>query len=193
MTLLASLDPDRYRENRLLLPLWQSRIGVIYQGCYYLLPVCHTDVLGQPVLFETRALDSHTQVLQPSSKGDLYDRSGSLLQADRTGRVYEVANGQTRGYLHPILFQSIRRHIATIFHEHQLSGEADLSMARLDDQLIAIRRIDQERARKSLSIPAHQEAALKCAPSSHWDSSAQDSSAPWFISDKAKRGIGTTL
>lgn len=190
MTLLATLNPDRYRENRTLLPLWQSRVGIIYQGCYYLLPVCHTDVLGQPVLFETRDLDSRSQVLQPGPKGDLYDRSGCLLQVDRTGRVYEAANSRTRGYLHPIPFQSVRRHITTIFHEHHLSGGADVPAARLDDQLIAIRRIDQERARKSLSVPAHQElAALKFAPVIiNWDE--RDGSHPLAYIRQGKRGIG---
>ncbi len=192
ITLLATLDPDRYRENRISLPLWQTRIGLICQGCYYLLPACHTDALGQPVLFETRALDARSQVLQSNPNGDVYDSSGSMFRVDRTGRVFEATTGRTRGYLHPTPFQAVRRHLATIFHYHQFSHAADLPPARLDDQLIAIPRTDQERARKSLPAPVQQElVALKYTPVIiNWDGSAQDSAQPLAYIRQGKRGIG---
>lgn len=190
MTLLATLDPDRYRENRTPLPLWQTRIGIIFQDCYYLLPPLHTDPLGQPILFETRTAESGGQVLQGQANGDLLDPSGRLLRVDRTGRVYEVETGRTRGYLHPIPFQAVRRHIAAIFN-HFPAHRAESPAAQLDEQLICIRRTEQERARKTLHHPlVRQElAALKSAPILiNW--TEQDSAKPLAYIRQGKRGIG---
>jgi hypothetical protein len=189
MTILASLDPDRYRENRAGLPLWQARIGVIFQDCYYLLPACQTDGMGQLVLFETRAPDSSTQALQSNLNGDLYDKSGRFLRADRTGRVFEIESGRTWGYLQPIPFQAVRRHIAAIFNHHTLPGNRPV--AHLDDQLIAIKRTEQERARKTLqTLKVRKElAALKYTPVIiNW--AEQDSTKPLAYIRKGKRGIG---
>jgi hypothetical protein len=191
MTILATLDPDRYRENRTPLPLWQTRIGIIFQDCYYLLPPLHTDPLGQPILFETRMAESGGQVLQSQANGDLLDSSGRLLRVDRTGRVYEVEGGRTRGYLHPIPFQAVRRHIAAIFNHFPANSAKSLPAAQLDEQLIHIRRTEQERARKTLHNPlVRQElAALKCAPVLiNW--TKQDSAKPLAYIRQGKRGIG---
>ncbi|MCK6626398.1 MAG: hypothetical protein L6R45_14625 [Anaerolineae bacterium] len=191
MTILATLDPDRYRENRLPLPLWQTRIGLIFQDCYYLLPACHTDALGQPLLFETRLADANGQVLQTSLKGELLDQAGRPLQTDRTGRVYEAEGGRTRGYLHPIPFQAVRRHVAAIFQHHRVNGSSRPPAAQLDRQLICIRRNEQERARKAIQNPlARQElAALKCAPVLiNW--TEQASNQPLAYIRQGKRGIG---
>ncbi|MCL4298927.1 MAG: hypothetical protein KJ077_24535 [Anaerolineae bacterium] len=190
MTLLATLDPDRYRENRTPIPLWQTRIGIIFQDCYYLLPPLHTDPLGQPILFETRTAESGGQVLQSQANGDLLDPSGRLLRADRTGRVYEVETGRTRGYLHPTPFQAVRRHIAAIFNHFPAHHPASLT-AQLDEQLIRIRRTEQERARKTLHHPLVKQelAALKCAPILiNW--TEQDRAKPLVYIRQGKRGIG---
>ncbi|MCG3210451.1 MAG: hypothetical protein FOGNACKC_04082 [Anaerolineae bacterium] len=40
MSILAYLAPGRYSETRALLPLGQAAIGLIWQGCYYLIPAC---------------------------------------------------------------------------------------------------------------------------------------------------------
>lgn len=188
LTLLATLEPDRYRENRRFISLWQARVGIIYQGCYYLLPAYQTDSLGQPVLFEKRALESASHVLQTNANGEVCDLSGRVLQVDRTGRVYEAQSGQTRGYLHSLPFQAVRRHIAAIFSHQQ---QSQTHPAQLDDQLIALRRTEQERARKSLRTPlAHQElAALKYAPIIlNWDE--QPAAKPLAQLRQAKRGVG---
>lgn len=186
MTILATLEPDRYRENRRFIPLWQARVGLIYQGCYYLLPAYQTDSLGQPVLFEKRALDSPSHVLQINTAGQVCDLSGRVLEVDRTGRVYDLQTGQTRGYLHPLPFQAVRRHVSAILN-HQRQGP--VSPAQLDDQLIVLRRTEQERARKMVRTASPELAALKCAPVIlNWDE--QSMAKPLAELRQAKRGIG---
>jgi hypothetical protein len=105
--------------------------------------------------------------------------------------VYEVEGGRTRGYLHPIPFQAVRRHIAAIFHHHQLNSSKRPPVAQLDQQLLNIRRVEQERARRALSTPAVRQelAALKCAPVLiNW--TEQDSAQPLAYIRQGKRGIG---
>ncbi len=188
MTILATLDPDRYRENRRPLSLWQVRTAIIVGGYYYLLPAFHTDSQGQPVLFEQRVLNSPSHVLQINPAGQMCDQSGRVLGVDRTGRVYEAGSGYTRGYLHPLPFQAVRRHVAAIFNQ-QRQGQA--APARLDDQLIVLRRPEQERTRKMLWAPSTQQelVALKCAPVIlNWDE--QPAAKPLAELRQAKRGLG---
>lgn len=40
MSILAYLEPDPYGETRRSIPLQRAHIGLIHQGCYYLMPVC---------------------------------------------------------------------------------------------------------------------------------------------------------
>ncbi|HBX68223.1 MAG TPA: hypothetical protein DEH25_02225 [Chloroflexi bacterium] len=51
MTILAQLIPGPYREERRLIELKKAQIAVIYQGVYYLLPVCQAD--GSPIDVDT--------------------------------------------------------------------------------------------------------------------------------------------
>lgn len=189
MSILATLDPDQYREHKRLIPLWQVRIGIILKDRYYLLPACHTDQLGNPVLFKTQRHDSQFLALQIASDGSLCHPDGYSLRVDRTGRIFRADNEQPAGFLRPASFQAIRRQILTIF-EHAECTESSSSTG-LDDQLVAIKRTDQERARKLLSSPlGRQEVqAIKYAPVIiNWDK--RDSSLPLAYIRRGKRGIG---
>jgi hypothetical protein len=188
MTILATLHPERYRESKIPLQLWQARVGVVHQGCYYLLPACHTDHAGRPLLFETHQPDSAFEPLTVTAAGELRDQAGRLMQSDRTGRVFETKNDQIRGYLRPAHFQAIRRQVAAIFQHH---NRDDAVPAALDEQLLAIGRTEQERARQKISDETAQEelAALNCAPVFiNWDE--RDGSLPLAYIRQSKRAIG---
>lgn len=191
MTILAMLDPERYRENRLPIPLWQARIAVIFQGSYYLLPACQTNHLGYPLLFESRQSGASFQALQPDHGGNLYDQTGRLLQVNRNGQVYKANTNQLCGYLRPAHFQAVRRQVAAIFNRHQSVGPGQLSPACLDDQLIGIPRPEQERARREIRSEATRQElqALQYAPVIiNWDE--QEGSQPLSYIRRSKRGIG---
>lgn len=191
MTILATLNPERYRENREPLQLWQARIGVVHQGCYYLLPACHTDHAGRPLLFETQHPDSPFEALSVSPEGQLLDRTGRLLQSNRMGRITDAKTDQIRGYLRPAHFQAIRRQVAAILdHQASPAGEKPVP-AELDTQLLAIGRTEQERARQKISDQEVQQAlsALKCSPVIiNWDERAGE--LPLATIRQGKRGIG---
>jgi hypothetical protein len=188
MTILATLTPDHYRENKIPLPLWSARIGIIYKGRYYLLPVFHADSTGRPLLFETQDAEARSYPLQPDPAGRLYDPQDRQLHVDRRGAVYRVGETEPAGYLRPAHFQAVRRHAVAIL-EHGEMAEAAPSLY-LDDQLIAIKRTDQERARQALPPELQQELdALKCASIIiNWDE--QPGSKPLGYIRQGKRAIG---
>ncbi len=190
LTILASLNPERYRENRIPIPLWQARVGLIFEGCYYLLPACHTDPSGRPLLFASQQPDSPIEPLSISD-GELRNQAGQLLQVDRTGQLFSADTFQWQGYLRPAHFQAVRRQVAAILEHHASAKPGDLEPAELDDQLLAIARPEQERARRKLKNPAVQIAlqALRSAPVLvNW--TQPERSAPLAYLRQGKRGLG---
>ncbi len=190
MTILATLNPERYRESRVPLQLWQSCVGVIFEGCYYLLPACQTDYAGRPLLFTSQQPDSPFEAL-PLINGELHNETGHQLSVESSGQVCEIGNSRSRGYLRPAHFQAVRRQVAAILNHHSLASDNEKLPAELDDQLIAISRVEQERARREFVAHAAPEEihALKCAPVIiNWDQ--QDGATPLAYLRKGKRGIG---
>jgi hypothetical protein len=188
MNLLTVLMPDRYRENRVPLSFWQTRIGVVLQGRYYLLPAYQTDQLGQPLLFETRQPDSPFYPLYTNLKGELRDLQGQLLTVNRAGEVHRGQESYPCGYLRPAAFQAIRRQVAAIF---KYTGEVDPPPeSGLDKQLVAIKRTDQERARRLLPEEAQRELQELRSASViiNWDE--QDEAKPLSYIRRGHRGVG---
>lgn len=185
MTILATLDPERYRETRRPVPLWQARIGLVFQGRYYLLPVCHTDRAGRPILSKTRT-KSTTGIGLLLRDNQVCDPYGRALGVDRRGCVYNVEDNQQRGYLQPIQFQAVRRLVAAILAQ----SDPMVDSSNLTEQLIAIPRTSQEQARKMLSPTGRQTVqALKYAPIIiNWDE--QDADQPLAYIRRGQRGLG---
>lgn len=189
MTLLASLIPESYRESRRPLALWQTNVGLIVRDRYYLLPICQTDPMGYPLLFETPGAPATVSSLHPGQKGELYDAAGHLLEVDRTGQVVEAETKRCRGYLRPAQFQAIRRQTAAIFRQSPV-GMVE-HRPYLDEQLILIKRGDQEKARKALKSAEARSAleAFHYAPVIiNWDEQAV--AKPLAYIRRARRGIG---
>ena len=190
MSIMATLDPEQYRENKKAFPLWQARVGVVFNQRYYLLPACHTDQHGYPLLFETQQHDSPFYPLRLDHNGNIFDKRGRAVSIDRKGIVSYIDDNKLCGYLRPVPFQATRREIVSLF-EHAANNADEAPGLMLDDQLIAIKRTGQERARKSLQSATNQEEikSIKYAPVIiNWDE--QDYSKPLAYIRQGKRGIG---
>jgi len=190
MTILATLNPERYREIRAHFPLWQARVGIIYEGCYYLLPACQTDHLGRPLLFATRDIEASFEPLSLVD-GQMYDQAGHQVWFDHTDQVFDSLNNSVRGYLRPAHFQAVRRQVAAIFECRRSAGTGQIMAAQLDDQLLTICRTEQERARRTLADQQvlDEIQALKYAPVIiNWDQ--VEGAAPLAAIRKGKRGLG---
>ena len=55
MSLLYALEPESQREERVPIPLWQARLAVVVEGCYFLVPACACDSQGRPLAFPLEA------------------------------------------------------------------------------------------------------------------------------------------
>lgn len=182
MTILATLDPERYREVRTPIPLWQTKVGVIVNDRYYLLPACATDATGQPLMFATTAPDTQSYALSSDEQGRLYHPQGEVLQGNRTGQLYDQ-QGQMVGEVRPVDFQMVRQMVATIF-----DGTVSTEPAQLDQQLLAITRYEHERARKKISAKDDIR-LLKTAPIIiNWDK--QPGSQPLAYIRRGRRAFG---
>ncbi len=186
MTILTSLTPERYRENRQPLPLWQATIGVIVRGRYYLIPACTLDDMGDPILFASHDSEADYYSLQVDEAGELYDTNGDPLHLTRSGYLYDEA-GDLRGTLQPIHFQTVRAHLAAIFE----ADEAAADEPSLAEQMLHIRRTEQTNARRAVTTEENcpDLDALRTAPILiNWDE--QDGWQPLSYIRRGLRGIG---
>lgn len=192
MSLLAFLRAERYRENREPIHLWQARTGVILRGRYYLLPLCHTDQMGRPLMFTSPEPHAPAIPLYVDSQNSLHDQAGHLLRVDRSGQVFFAETDQACGYLRPAQFQAVRRQVAAIFVAGQEQPDATKkNKPNLADQLVITSRSSHERARKMIkSEPVQQELqALQYTPVLiNWDEQAGEQ--PLAYIRQGKRGVG---
>jgi len=188
MTILATLIPERYREVRQPLPIWQAKIGLILNDRYYLIPACVADTLGQPILFQQHQA---VAALPFDEQGHLYDPYGQLVEVARTGSVYNAAH-QLIGHLRPAHYQTIRQEVATIFKEQATTPPSQFNQTSfsLDQQLTALKRSEQANQRPHLSEFAQYETKLlQQAPVLiNWDE--QEVDKPLAYIRQGRRGIG---
>lgn len=189
MTILTMLTPERYREERQPLPLWQATIGFIVNGCYYFIPACALDGAGNPMMQTHQAEQPESYPLQVDDEGALYDHDGYPLHLERNGQLYDD-EGQLRGTLQPIGFQTVQAHVASVLSQ-ACNAEGEAADVALDEQLVQIKRVEQESVRRKLKSSEQQHAleTLRSAPIIiNWDE--QDSSQPLAYIRRGKRGLG---
>ena len=213
MTLLATLEPDRYEEHKRPIPLWQARLGFVWQGHTFLLPVCRQDERGSPLCFpsqgsgdpiplyassalNTTALNTtalgttalSTTALSTTAlgttQGGLCDAERRPLVADRCWRVYYQQNGQLMGQLRPPLIETVLGWTTAILS--MPLGAAP----NLDWMLAASPRSSQAALRKELPPATQAElAALRYAPIIiNWDGASR--ALPLAYIRRSHRGIG---
>ncbi|MDM8521282.1 hypothetical protein QUF64_14650 [Anaerolineales bacterium HSG6] len=187
MTILSTLNPERYREVRQPLSLWQTKVGVILNGSYYLIPACYTDQAGRPILFQDTTPNAPFYALRVDSHGRMYSQQGHVLGVARSGQVYD-GKQQLHGYLRPAHYQTIRQQIAAIYQQAKNRPSTEmLTLPEFDQQLLQVGRTEQDRARSQLD-KKDQLAALKTAPILiNWDEQSADK--PLAYIRKGKRGV----
>lgn len=58
MSLLATLRPRRFVDEREPVGLWEARVGLIAGGAYYLIDIADRDALGRPVMYDASGQQS---------------------------------------------------------------------------------------------------------------------------------------
>lgn len=131
MTILTCLRPTRYREERVTLPLWQAKVGFIWQGETYLLPACAGDVWGRPLC--TPSGEDATPFPLEVRAEKLFSATGQALRVDHHGRVLSVPGEELLGVLNPPAPQQVLGWVRAVLAAPapEVAPELDLLLAEL--------------------------------------------------------------
>ncbi len=185
MSLLATLKPGRFRDDRVAVPLWQARVGLIWRGHIYLFGICARDSQGHPLAFN---MDGSSWPLKFNSEGQPLDQQGKplALQGGWLYRVDRNRSSQPVGYLAPVDPARVKGRVEAIVH-----AQRPPSASNVDLRLVEARRGQQERLRSLL--PESTRAALDDLADApilvNWD--PQDRALPLGVLRRlARRGVG---
>lgn len=184
MTLLATLRPERFQEQKEPFPLWQAAIGFIWQGHTYLLPVCARDAQGSP-LCAPMTSGQPPFPLYTLPDGMLCDARRQPLTVDRQGQVRTVNGGTLLGRLLPTAPDTVLAWVSTI-----LAAPAPTTLPTLDLLLAESPRQQQGTLRGKLPKATRAElAALRHVPIFiNWDIHA--AALPLAVIRRDHRGVG---
>jgi hypothetical protein len=188
LTLLASLEPDRYQEHRQPVPLWKAAIAFVWKGQTYLLPACQHDEQGAPLCYPAHSEAASPFSLRVTPDEELYDPAGQPLLADRAGQVWYQDSGRLLGSLRPAAPDVVLGYVTAILSSPPSPNEGTPST--LDLLLAESPRHLQQQLRGKLPMAAQAElAALRCAPIIlNWD--RHPYRLPLAYIRRGRRGIG---
>ncbi len=185
MSLLAHLEPSRYRDERVSIPLWHAKVGLIWRGHIYLIDACARDEQGRPLAFTD---DGESWPLAFDSAGNPLDREGHplVIQGGWLYRFDEKGSAEPVAYLSPPESSVIKGIV-----ERLTRAPRPPAISTIDLRLVTAPRSEQSRLRELLP-PETQEALwrLSFAPIIvNWDQ--QDRSLPLGqIRRGSQRGVG---
>lgn len=186
MTLLASLEPDRYQEHRVPIAPWRAAVALVWQGRTYLLPVYHRDERGSPLCYSA-SQDQAPFALYASIEGGLCDAAGRAITVGRDGIVWDQTSSQRLGTLRTTPPTQVKAWVAAILRSDVSPDQdlptLDLRLAESPRQLQAqLRGYLDETTGKAL-------AALQRAPIViNWD--LHGSALPLALVRRGRRGAG---
>lgn len=185
LSLLAYLQPGRFRDERIPIPLWEAKIGLIWRGHIFLIDACVRDEQGRPLAFEESGqnwpLDFDDAGHPLDRKGKpLITQGGWLYRAGRDKRLEPVA------YIAPPEPALVKGQVERI-----VNGNRTPSSSTIDLRLTEEPRGRQAELRKLL--PAVTSEALRRLTSAliliNWDE--QDRSLPLStLRHQTRRGVG---
>lgn len=186
MSLLAYLEPDRYRDERVPLPIWEAKVALIWRGHTFLFDVCTKDEEGHPLAFTpsgeqwTIAFDAEGRPLDPAGR-PLVSRGGWLYTRRDNGQP-----GEPLAYLSPPDPARIKGQVEALIRGRRPPSSSTVAM-----RLAEAPRSEQSRLRSLLPESTRQAIeALRRAPVIiNWD--LQDRSLPLgTLRRRAQRGVG---
>ena len=187
MTILATLDPERYKETRRSIPLWQARVAIIWQGAYHLIPACAIDEKGNPLCFDLNNPQQVPVALSVTAKGELHHPHHGLVESRRDGQLVKLGTQVPLGTLQTLPLNQIRHWVWAII---QGQYQSNLAIDHQDLTLLKTDRQDQIKHRKRLSFDLQQNLELlKMAPIIiNWDERQADMALS--LVRQGRRGIG---
>ena len=187
LSLLATLDPVRYREIKRAFPLWQARVAIVWQGEYHLLPACAVNEQGHPLCFSQTPGVLSPVPMTISQTGQLIHPQHGPVTCRRNGALLSAKTSTLIGHLRPLPVDQVRQWVWAIVtgYYHTNANPADFYM-----KLLQLPRREQEKARRKLGqADALGLELLKMAPVIiNWDQ--RDCHQPLSIARLGQRGVG---
>ena len=90
LSILAYLEPAAYGETRIPFPITQAHVGLIYQGRYYLLPICESN--GQPTSVTAMRQQIHLILNTPTARTAVNLTTLAKMKRSELPRFRERAN-----------------------------------------------------------------------------------------------------
>ncbi len=192
MSLLYALTPERYQEQRTPIPIWRARIGFVWQGHTYLIPLCQRDIRGRPLCYPSHPKHPSTRKksqaspipLRLTADDTLCGPDNQPVTLSRGGWVWSQDGQSLLGRLRPLSPACIKGGIAAILNA------GPQNKPTLDMLLAASQRIKQQELRAALPEKTQKEIArLRLAPVIlNWDEHHTDKPLPYIR--RTHRGIG---
>jgi hypothetical protein len=145
MSLLARLQPERFKDERIRVPIWDARIGLVLGGNYYLFDVCQKDDRGRPLAF---TVDGDQWPVLPDAGSQVRDPYGKLLGV-RGGWLYHLDEaGQPShpaAYLAPVDPAAVKGQVMGVLRADQPPADQEVT-----EYLASAPRSEQARLRDLL-------------------------------------------
>ncbi|HHN93339.1 MAG TPA: hypothetical protein ENK17_01090, partial [Anaerolineae bacterium] len=183
MTILATLEPDKYQEERVPLPLWRAHVAFIWRDHVYLLPACRRDEQGSPLCYPPAGKSPQPLYLLPDI--GLCDARRRPLTVERNGLIRYRDDGRPLGELRPPSPETVKAWAAAVLS----SPATEATPPFLDALLAAAPRALQPQLRGLLPPAARAELdGLRSAPLIiNWDLRPADQ--PLAHIRRGRRGV----
>ena len=145
MSLLSTLVPGRYRDEKRPIPLWDVRIGLILNGRYYLIDVVDHGETGEPIVYRP---DGGQIRLHFDLDGTPFAPTGERLEL-HNDQFHRVSDGQVIGYLDMAPASRIKWQLRQIL-ESLPDYEIPTDNEAVDILLVETTRPEQEELRAAL-------------------------------------------
>lgn len=189
MAIAITLQPNNYREQRMVLPLHMARIALVLGGRYYLIDACARDDSGTLLVFpaDGDATSNGTALhLTMADDGSLRDRYNNPVDIDHGGRVR--LQGRVFGRVFPPPIAHVKSQIEAIMRR---APQSPRTAAASPDLLLARVQRDRQADMRVLLDDTTQAdfVALRYAPIIvNWD--IHDGDKPLTSIRRTHRGCG---
>ncbi len=183
LSILATLQPERYQERKIARPLWRALLGFVWQGHTYLLPVCQQDAQGSPLC---QGDNGDTLPLYALPDDNLCDAQHHTVHVGRTGQVTYQDSGTYLGTLMPTSMERVQSWVKAIMTSSSPQADAP----ELDILLTQAPRRQQSALRAHLpqTTQAELQALQRASIIVNWDLRPHEQ--PLALIRRAHRGLG---
>lgn len=185
MSLLATMQPGRYEDVKRPIPLWNSKIGIVARGRYYLIDLVDHNEHGEPIAYGQGG--RHWEVRTQGDK--LLTPVGDALRLEHD-QLYREEDGEWVGYLDMAPVSRVKGQLRAILEQPEEWQASPLETEPVDLLLAETPRREQARLRRLL--PPQTRASLnelaRAPVIINWDE--RQRSRPLAELRRTRRGVG---